>query len=318
MQNVAGEPKATVQQAGKQERDRSNSVEASGPPLVSGRWLLAAVGLSIAGAALCAWGALCLLFWQGSWQFLYHPTSAVSRTPANAGVAYEQVKFATTDTGVPRLSGWWIPAATGAPYRRFTVVFLHGQDGNLGDTVGALADLHAVGVNVLAFDYRGYGQSQFVRPSEAHWREDADWALQYLILTRHINPARIVLDGTGLGADLALEVAAENAEIAGVVMDAPINLPADAIFHDARSRMVPAHLLVKDRYDLTAAAAELRVPLLWFSPPATYSVGGGIMEPAAYQKVKSPKILVWLDGSANANRQYANALSRWLDSLQVH
>ena len=149
--------------------------------------------------------------------------------------------------------------------RRLTVLYLHGQDGNLGDTVDALARLHAAGVNVLAFDYRGYGQSQFVRPSEAHWRQDAEWALEYLTGTRHIAPGAIVLDGTALGANLALEVAAAHPELAGVIVESPIADPMNAIFSDARARMVPAHLLVRDRYDLDAAAENVRVPVLWLA-----------------------------------------------------
>jgi len=46
------------------------------PPTVSGRWLLAGAGLALVAAALCSWGTLCLLFWQGSWQLLYHPSRA--------------------------------------------------------------------------------------------------------------------------------------------------------------------------------------------------------------------------------------------------
>ena len=84
--------------------------------------------------------------------------------------------------------------------------------------VDALARLHAVGVNVLAFDYRGYGQSAFVRPSEADLRQDAEWAFQYLSETRHIDRGAIVLDGEGLGANLALEVASAHPELAGVVL----------------------------------------------------------------------------------------------------
>ena len=151
--------------------------EGSGPPQVSGRWLLGAVVLTIGAAIFCAWCVLCLLYWQGSWQLLYHPESVLRRTPSTAGLAFDAVGFAATDAGTPRLAGWWIPAAPDAPFSRLTVLFLHGQDGNLGDTVDAFARLHAAGVNVLAFDYRGYGQSQFARPSEAHWRQDAEWAI---------------------------------------------------------------------------------------------------------------------------------------------
>ena len=323
LQIVSRRPEKAVKEMGSGGRGQSRPAPARGlahipgPPRVSGRWLLSAVALSIAGAALCAWGVLCLLFWQGSWQLLYHPAAAVAHTPASAGMAFEPVEFAATDTGVPRLKGWWIPAAAGAPLKRFTVVTLHGQNGNMGDTVDALAGLHASGVNILAFDYRGYGQSQFARPSEAHWREDADWAIEYLTGTRHIDPDSIVLDGTGLGANLALEVAATHPELAGVVLHAPIAAPMNAVFGDARARMVPAHLLVRDRYDLNEAAAALRVPVLWFEWTAQAGQGGAQAEPAAYRKITSNKMLVWLSESGDPDKQTQDALSRWFDGLQV-
>ena len=210
-------PERGGEKAAAGQRAHDHPRDASGRIRVSGRWLLGAVALVIGAAVFCAWCGLCLLFWQGSWQLLYHPASLVMRTPSTAGLAFDAVGFAATDAGTPQLAGWWIPAATDAKFVRFTVLYLHGQNGNLGDTVDALARLHAAGVNVLAFDYRGYGQSQFVRPSEAHWRQDAEWAIAYLTGTRHVAPGAIVLDGTGLGANLALEEAAAHPELAGVI-----------------------------------------------------------------------------------------------------
>lgn len=283
------------------------------PPVVSGRWLLAALCATIAGAAVCCWLALCLLFWQGSWQLLYHPAAAVTRTPASAGLAFSRVAFAATDVGVPRLKGWWIPAAPGAARARFTVIYLHGQDGNVGDTVDALARLHDAGVNVLAFDYRGYGDSQQARPSERNWRQDGEWAIDYLVGTRHIDAAAIVLDGTGLGANLALEVGTEHPELAGVVVDSPMQNPAGAIFNDARARMVPGRLLVQDRYDLGVAAEALRVPLLWFERTGAT---GASEDPQAYNKAAAKKMIVWLNPTSDMYKHTEDALGQWLDSLQ--
>src|SRR5580658_5412537 len=104
-------------------------IKSAAPPTVSARWLLTASTIAIAGAAICAWLTLCLLFWQGSWQLLFHPVSPVTRTPASEGLAFDAVAFATTETGEPRLKGWWIPANSGAPYSRFTALYLHGQTG---------------------------------------------------------------------------------------------------------------------------------------------------------------------------------------------
>ena len=301
--------------AGAGRRAQAQPREASGPAVVSGRWLLGAVALTIGAAVFCAWCALCLLFWQGSWQLLYHPAPVVARTPSTAGLAFDAVGFAATDTGTPRLAGWWVAAAPDAKFARLTVLFLHGQDGNLGDTVDALARLHGAGLNVLAFDYRGHGQSQFVRPSEAHWRQDAEWAIEYLTGTRHVAPGAIVLDGTGLGANLALEEAAAHPELAGVIVERPLPDPMSAIFSDARARMVPAHLLVRDRYDLNAAAANVRVPVLWFAWDARSAAGVLPHEPEAYGKIGDRKMLVWLSPQKNIDMQIVDALARWLDEL---
>ena len=301
--------------AGAGRRAQAQPREASGPAVVSGRWLLGAVALTIGAAVFCAWCALCLLFWQGSWQLLYHPSSEVMRTPSTSGLTFDAVGFAATDAGTPRLVGWWIPAAPDAKFARLTVLYLHGQNGNMGDTEDAFAQLHGAGVNVLVFDYRGYGQSQFARPSEAHWRQDAEWAIEYLTATRHVAPGAIVLDGMGLGANLALEEAAAHPELAGVIVERPLQDPMSAIFSDARARMVPAHLLVRDRYDLNAAAANVRVPVLWFAWDARSAAGVLPHEPEAYGKIGDRKMLVWLSPQKNIDMQIVDALARWLDEL---
>lgn len=290
---------------------RRQPISSQAPPTVSGRWLASAIGMVLAGALLCVWGALCFLFWQGSWQLLYHPKAAITRTPAADGLAFEPVAFATTDTGSPRLQGWWIPAAQ--PGAR-TAIFFHGADGNLGETIDALAQLHAAGLNVFAFDYRGYGASQFVHPSQMHWVEDAESALDYLTGTRHLASSSILLAGNGLGANLALEIAAEQPDLAGVILDRPIADPTSAIFTDSRASLVPAHWLVGDRWDLASPAAGLHIPSLWFFSTSAARASSGSVQ-SAYQSVPSSKMSVWIGSGPDASTQQSTALARWLDAL---
>ncbi len=287
------------------------------PPTVSGRWIAGAFGIVVLAAAVCAYGSLCLLFWQGWWQLLYRPAAKVTRTPASVGLAFDPVGFAATDTGQPRLKGWWVPAAADAPFRRYTVLYLHGQKGNLSGCVDALAALHAAGVNALAFDYRGYGESEFVHPSEKRWREDTDWVLAYLEQTRQIAPGNIVLDGTELGANLAIETAAAHPELAGVVLNDPEARPMEVVFGDPRAQLVPARLLARDRYDLNAPAKRLRIPSLWFVDAEQNSARGAQMAaaPEAYGEVGARKMLVWLTDSSSRQREFEDALSRWLGEL---
>lgn len=285
------------------------------PPTVSARWLAGAIAVTLLVAAFCAWGALCLLVWQGGWQLLYHPSAAIARTPASVGLAFSDLGFGANEAGIPRLQGWWIPAAPGERNGRYTAIYLHGANGNLGNSVDAIARLHSAGLNVLAFDYRGYGKSQFVHPSEAHWREDADLALHYLTETRHIAAQAIVLVGSGLGANLALEVAAAHPDLAGVVLDQPLSAPAKAIFSDPRAHLIPAHALVKERWDSSAASAELRIPSLWFAKAGADALD----EKKNFSKSPATKMLVWLpaDG-AEQQKDFSDALDRWLDSLPGH
>jgi hypothetical protein len=73
--------------------------------------------------------------------------------------------------------------------------------------------------------------------------------------------------------------------------------------------MVPARLLVRDRYDLDAAAGAVRVPLLWLEQQ------GAERQPEAYDKVAPRKMIVWVNPAKDAERQYEDAMTRWMDGL---
>lgn len=265
--------------------------------------------MTLLAAAACAWLTLCLLYWQGSWQLMYHPEAANTRTPASAGLAYETVRFAATETGQTRLTGWWVPA-DGA---KFTMLYLHGADGNLSKTVDALAALHHVGLNAFAMDYRGYGQSAPGRPSEPAMLEDARQGVEYLVQSRHLSADSVVIYGEGIGATLAAEVAGrDDGKLAGVVLADPVDDPMRTVFLDGRSRLVPARWLVRDRYDLAGASSRLLVPSLWLVQQRN---GAAAEPPAAYRMVGAPKMSVVLQAPMTADPNYALEMKRWLDEL---
>ncbi len=300
-------------------RNRPPEAPQPDPPKVSVRWILSAIGIVVLAAVFCAWASLCLLFWQGYWQLLYHPSSRMTQTPAAAGLSFEPVGFAATGNGSPRLRGWWIQAASNASLSHYTVLYLHGSKGNLSDTIDDLAAIHAAGVNLLAFDYRGYGQSKFVRPSESRWRQDANWAIDYLTGTRQIPASHIILVGRELGANLALEVAAAHSNLAGVVLDSPIASPLEAVFNDPRAHLVPAHLLVGDSYALKTPASKLRIPSLWLfeSTESRHYAAEHSIITAAYNKITAPRQAGWLSSAKNSQNGFTPALARWLTQLNA-
>jgi uncharacterized protein len=232
------------------------------PVTVSGRWLLIAVVLSFAAALLCGYLTLCLLFWQGQWQLLYHPSRVITATPAKAGLAFDDIRFDVTDTGLPQLDGWWIPAGPGSAYGSATALYLHGANGSLSDTVPELARLHALGLNVFAIDYRGFGRSEGAHPTERTATADANAAWMYLTDTRGLPAQSLVVDGDGVGATFAAHLAAEFTP-AGVILEDP-NPPARHILlADARSRILPLFLLQNETLDATADLQSAHTPRLF-------------------------------------------------------
>ncbi len=237
------------------------SLSPENPPTVSGRWLLAAFAVTLAAAALCAYAVLCLLFYQGQWQLLFHPSRAISATPSSVGLAFDDIRFDVTDAGIPRLDGWWIPASANSPSAP-TILFLHGARGSLSDCVPALAALRNLGVNVFAIDYQGFGHSAGRHPTERLLNSDAAASWTYLTGTRHIPARMIVVYGDGVGATLSARLAARFTP-AGVILQDP-NPPARQIFlSDARARILPLFLLQKEFLNPTAELARGHAPLLF-------------------------------------------------------
>ncbi len=86
-------------------------------------------------AAICAYATLCLLFYQGSWQLIFHSSREVTSAP---DISYQEIQFDYTETGKPQLTGWWIPAETGTRYPGSTILYLHDGQGSLSDTIAQL------------------------------------------------------------------------------------------------------------------------------------------------------------------------------------
>jgi len=234
----------------------------SAPITVSGRWLAAAFAIAVAAAALCAYGTLCLLFYQGQWQMVLHPSRSMAATPASQGIKFDDIQFDYTETGVAKLDGWWIPAEPASQWSASAVLYLHGGEGSLSNCVDDLVALHSLGINVFAFDYRGFGRSAGTRPSEQRMSEDSSAAWHYLTDTRRMDSKSIVIYGSGVGASLGAELAAQH-NPAGVVLDGPSDSARQTIGRDARAKILPFWLLLTERFDPVNALQDSKLPKLF-------------------------------------------------------
>lgn len=253
------------------------------PPNVSARWLLSAFLITVLAAAICGYAALGLLFYQGQWQLLFHPSRAIANTPLRAGVPFDNLWFDVDETGHPRLNGWWIPASSGASYGSATVLYLHDARGSLSDTVPAVVTLHASGMNIFTFDYQGFGLSSGSHPSERLATADAIAAWTYLTDIRHIPPKNLIVFGDGVGATFAAHLAGRFAP-AAVILEDP-NPPARQILEaDARARFVPLWLLQNEFLDLAPDVTRIHAPLLFLIRSGDPRRTRALYSAAAYPK----------------------------------
>lgn len=129
-------------------------------------------------------------------RFVYFPEKQIHHNPSDVGLAYEEINFQSRDH--VRLSGWFIPAEN----PKGTILFCHGNAGNMGDRLGTMTKCHELGFNFFIFDYRGYGKSEG-KLSEAGTYHDALGAWNYLINKKGETPDKIIIYGRSLGAGVA-------------------------------------------------------------------------------------------------------------------
>ena len=194
--------------------------------------------------------------------FVFFPTREIDRNPSDVGLAFEEVYFATDD-GVT-LNGWFVPApprnTDGAPgYSGITLLWFHGNGGNIGHRVDDLALFHhLLGVNVFIFDYRGYGKSEG-KPSEKGVYRDSRAALAYLLSRPDVDEERIVYLGRSLGTAVAVELALHR-QPHGMVLVSPFTTIADMGRHLYPT--LPVRLLAGKRYDSLSRIRQYHGPLL--------------------------------------------------------
>lgn len=130
---------------------------------------------------------------------VYYPVKEVLVYPSSVSIPFNDV-YITTEDNV-KINGWFIEN----PKAKYTLLFFHGNAGNIGDRIDKLQFLYQTGLNIFIIDYRGFGKSQG-RPSESGFYRDAFAAYDYLLNTLGISPDQIIIYGESLGTAIAVDI----------------------------------------------------------------------------------------------------------------
>ncbi len=187
---------------------------------------------------------------------VYQPTRTWGATGDQTGLPWEAVEFAAED-GV-RLSAWFFPASALGAFRDLAVVMSHGNGGNISHRLPLYQLLHEVGVNVLAYDYRGYGRSEG-RPGEAGTYRDAEAAVDWL-KSRGFGETNLVAFGESLGGGIASELALRRPGLRGLILASTFTSVPD--LGAELFPWLPVRLVSTIAYDTRSKLPRIRVPTL--------------------------------------------------------
>jgi uncharacterized protein len=251
-----------------------------------------------------------LWFRQESLMFLPGiPSRQLAATPEDIGLDYESLRISTADG--EELDAWFLPVHE----ERAVLLFFHGNAGNISHRLDSLRIFHGLGLSVLIFDYRGYGQSTG-RPTEQGTYEDALAAWRYLVEERGIDSGRLILFGRSMGGAVAAWLAAERPP-GGLIVESTFrsvpDLAAELYW------FLPVRRLARLEYPVERILPSVEAPVL-----VIHSRDDEIIPfrhgAALYAAAREPKQLLELAGDHNtgfllSERRYVAGLDGFLQSL---
>ncbi|MCD4779161.1 MAG: alpha/beta hydrolase [Candidatus Omnitrophica bacterium] len=237
------------------------------------------------------------------YKVVFHPDKNLHAAPDKRALVYEDVSIRTPDN--KQLHGWFIPQ----PNALQTLIFLHGNAGNISDRLDKIETFHHLGLNVFIFDYRGYGQSQGV-PSEKGIYLDAVAAYDYLTSRADIDSGKIVAYGASLGGAVAVDLATKRS-LTGIILDSTLSSG-----HDMARRLFPfvPVFMIKIRLDSLTKIQSVRIPKFFIHTQdddvIPYALGQKL-----FQAAPGPKKFVTISGGHNDG--WAISQSIWIDSMKA-
>lgn len=215
----------------------------------AGFWKAAICGL---GIILAVGIVMSALFESIEKKFLYYPEKAFDFTPDQFGLVCEDVRFRAGD-GVD-LHGWL--TTVDSPVA--TLLFLHGNAGNISHRLDNVRRLHDVGIRVFIIDYRGFGKSSG-EISEEGLYQDAIGAHRYLVERPDVRSSSIAVFGRSLGGAVAIDLATKTS-LNALIVESSFTCVADM----ARQVMpfLPIGPLLSSRYDSIGKIPRVTAPLL--------------------------------------------------------
>jgi fermentation-respiration switch protein FrsA (DUF1100 family) len=186
------------------------------------------------------------------------PTRELVATPTDINLEYEDLTLNTADN--ESINAWYIPAQNPdtKPDTK-TVLFFHGNAGNISHRLETIKIYNQLGFNFLIFDYRGFGTSTG-KPTEQGTYLDADTVWQYLINEKKLAPEQIIVAGRSLGGGVAAELA-KKIRPAMLVLESTFTSMTEV--SAKHYPFMPTSLIIKHEYETNLKLKDIHCPIVF-------------------------------------------------------
>ena len=272
---------------------------------------LMSVFITVLSIVAAVYLGLSILLFLNQSRVLYQPSRTYDYVPADYGLACEEVLLSTPDEVT--LAAWYVPAEGG----RWTVLFCHGNAGNISHRLDTLKMFYELGLNCLIVDYRGYGKSTG-KPTEQGTLIDIMAGFQWLNEEKGLRPEELILFGRSLGGSIAATIA-KDINPASLVLESAFTSFDDVGAH--YYPWLPVRLFSRFDYNTLEAVKQVTCPVLVIHSPddeiIPYKFGQQIFAAA-----NEPKQFGILEGSHNEgfydnDDMYKQIWINWLQHLDA-
>ncbi|BAZ29570.1 phospholipase/carboxylesterase [Cylindrospermum sp. NIES-4074] len=262
-----------------------------------------------------AYSAVCLFLFILQPRLIFFPAATIQKTPELFNLPYEEVwlPVAVRSGKLEHIHGWWIKANQ---QNAKVLLYLHGNGINIGANLAHTNRFHQLGFSVLLIDYRGYGRSEGMFPNEMRVYQDAATAWNYLVKQQNIPPSQIFIYGHSLGGAIAIDLAVQHSNAAGLIVESSFTSIRDVVVYRHQFWMFPIDLILTQRFESFEKISQLKIPVLFIHGTSDTTVPS-FMSQKLYNAAPEQKKLILVPGADHNNTAEVAGVQylQWVESF---
>ena len=242
---------------------------------------------------------------------LYMPDNRLPGPAASGVPEMREVRLKTAD-GLELIS-WYRAAASDRP----TIVYFHGNGGNISTRAFRVDPYLDCGYGLLLVEYRGYGGNPG-SPTEGGVYKDGRAAMAF-IADEGVPAKNVALYGESFGSAVAVQIAAEHGRasnaVGALILEAPLSSVTDvAAYHYP---LVPVRWLLKDRFASQDKIGDVAAPVFIIHGENDKVVPIRFGR-SLFNAAKEPKERWWIPGGGHEDLHHFGLQPAVIDFLARH